>query len=92
MVSSDAYQDEEVIRVVMKLLEDTGQRGREYEVLLRWQKLVVGMVPIRVLHCRSGDAEFFADVFDKDLKVFCPDFPVQKCAWLSNLKHSCSIM
>ena len=50
------------------------------------------MVPIRVLHCRSGDAEFFADVFDKDLKVFCPDFPVQKCAWFSNLKHSCSIM
>ena len=39
MVPAEAYQDEEVIRVVMKLLEDTVQREREYEVLLRWQKL-----------------------------------------------------
>ena len=76
----------------MKLLDDTTQRERQYEVLLRNQKLVVGMVPIRVLHLKSGDAEFFADVFDKDRKVFCPNYPVQKCAFFSNLKHSCSIM
>lgn len=92
LAPGESYPDEVVTRKVMNLLTETEQREQERDVLLREQKLVVRMVPIRVLHCQVGEKEFFADVFDNDRKVFCPDYPVQKCALFNNLKHSCCIL
>ena len=64
----------------------------EYEVVCHQQMLTVSIIPIRILQCQSGEYQFSVSVFDNDRKVFCPDYPVQKCGVWKNLSSSCSIL
>ena len=56
------------------------------------QRLTVSVVPVRILHCESEVNRFDVSVFDMDCKVYCPDYPVQKCGLWRNLVGNCTVM
>ena len=56
------------------------------------QQLTISVIPLRVLYCQSGEHMFYVTVFDLDHKIYCPEYPVQKCGFWNNMNASCSIM
>lgn len=91
LLEGDRFYDDNVNRAVHNLLSQAVELERDYEVVLRQQQLTIFVIPVCTLHCNSDGHQFFASVFDSDLKVFCPDYPVQKLGLWKNLS-SCSVM
>ena len=64
----------------------------QYEVIGHQQRLSVYVIPMRILHCDSETFSFDVCVFDEDLKIYCPDYPVQGCGMWKNVFAKCSVM
>ena len=64
----------------------------QYEVRGCQQRLTASVIPVRILHCESEVNRFDVSVFDMDYKVYCPDYPVQKCGLWKNVAGNCCVM
>ena len=68
-------------KAIEEAIREADQWAEESKGVIRWQNLLVSVIPIRVLKCRSGRHSFQVTVYGYDPKVLCDDLP--RCSLLS---------
>lgn len=62
-------------RAIKDAIQEADEWAEKSNGVIRWQNLLVSVIPIRVLKCRYGNRSFQVTVYGYDPKVLCDDFP-----------------